>query len=552
MQESAISDCASRDGVSWVGHHREGKVTAKRLRAITNSRLMLAVILLGSLARLWGVDRPLDHRLANAWRSSDYTQIARNFHRESLNPFYPRIDWRGDTPGFVEMEFPLLPWLAALCDRAIGYNEDAIRLFAAAFSIGALLLFSRLARAMLPPVGATFAAAAFAFSPLLVKLGNAMQPEPVMIFFAVLFVLRLVHWQRRPTNVNLLIASACLAAASLAKPPCAIVGLVLLVVVIQSQGVRAFAKPFNYFAALVAAIPVIAWVVWANRFWKLYGNSLGVSNESHWLTWDALWPPEFLIGNLRWESLAVWTPLGWFLGVFALQDRSRGVQMAGLWYLAICLFYLIAGGTSGDDWASYYHSASVPPACLLMGAGLSCILGIRSGDNRLFTSPARARTFAISLSSGVIALLVTASFVAVYRRDHHEDLFHMRQCALELSRIIPADGRIVVRGGEKYDELGRPVAYNEPMMFAWMDRKGFNYARSDLSVDTLQDIARRGGQYWIARADELRRMARHADVDNVFRRISACQCGDYCVFDLTCARLAAQHTADRAQRSGSP
>ena len=46
----------------------------------------------------------------------------------------------------------------------------------------------------------------------------------------------------------------------------------------------------------------------------------------------------------------------------------------------------------------------------------------------------------------------------------------MRRCGLQFAAHIPADGLIVTRGGALYDDEGMPVAHNESMLFAWLDR----------------------------------------------------------------------------------
>jgi len=89
---------------------------------------MMAILLLGIALRVAWVGRPLDHRIRAPWRQADYTQIARNFAREDPNLLHPRIDWRRDGPGLVEMEFPLVPWTAGMLDRLFGYREQYLRL----------------------------------------------------------------------------------------------------------------------------------------------------------------------------------------------------------------------------------------------------------------------------------------------------------------------------------------------------------------------------------------------------------------------------------------
>src|SRR5689334_17080706 len=86
---------------------------------------------LGVVLRLQDAGRPLDGRSLSPWRESDYAGIARSFARESLDPLHPRVDWRADTPGFVEMELLVVPWTAGLLDRAFGADETRMRWLAA-------------------------------------------------------------------------------------------------------------------------------------------------------------------------------------------------------------------------------------------------------------------------------------------------------------------------------------------------------------------------------------------------------------------------------------
>src|SRR5262249_13541486 len=128
--------------------------------------LLGAALLVGSAARLAFVDRPFDHRSLAPWREADYTQIARNFYRDGGSILYPQVDWRADTPGYAEMEFPLVPWLGARLYHLFGYHEVLLRVPAAILGVLTLLVFAGLSRRALPRLGALFRTAAFALHPL--------------------------------------------------------------------------------------------------------------------------------------------------------------------------------------------------------------------------------------------------------------------------------------------------------------------------------------------------------------------------------------------------
>ena len=64
-----------------------------------------AILLVGLGLRLPGLDEPLIDQ--QAWRQTDTAAIARNYYEEGYDLFYPRVDWRGATAGYVETNFPL-------------------------------------------------------------------------------------------------------------------------------------------------------------------------------------------------------------------------------------------------------------------------------------------------------------------------------------------------------------------------------------------------------------------------------------------------------------
>ena len=185
------------------------------------ARVMVAIVLAGAALRLAYINRPFDHRTLSSWRESDYTQLARNYWREDPNILHPRIDWRRDGPGLVEMEFPLVPWAAGMLYHLLGYHEEILRTVSAVLEIGGLLLFAGLARRLLPAPSALAALAFYVVNPLLVYLSTAMQPEPLMLFFSLLAVVLIERWDRTGSTPVLFLAAAALGGAILAKarPP---------------------------------------------------------------------------------------------------------------------------------------------------------------------------------------------------------------------------------------------------------------------------------------------------------------------------------------------
>jgi len=496
----------------------------------STARAMILIVLVGAGLRLAYVARPLDHRMRAPWRQSDYTQLARNYWREDPNLFHPRIDWRRDGPGLVEMEFPLVPWTAGMLYRLLGYHEEVLRALSALLEIGGLLLFAGLARRLLPEPGALAAIAFYAFNPLLVYLSTAMQPEPLMLFFSLLAVVLIARWDRMGSNAAILLAGVALGVAILAKMPAACLGLVFAFVILRRSGFAALKDARVWVAAVLAIAPPAAWYLWARRFWILYGNSLGLSNQSPFLGLDMLQRPEWVLGLLQWETLGVLTPLGWILLLAARRAPRSTMTLAFAWLGSVWILLIVSARTTSADWAFYYHSLAVAPACLLMGAGVATLRDpglarvLRFGPGRLRQGVGAA------LAAGTIVLLAAATVVLIRARDAREDLRAMRACGLRFLTQIPPEGQIVARGGAMRGRYGNPVAHDQSMLFAWLDRKGFTYGNEELSIPMLAGIVARGGRYWIAEADEIKGPLRE-EVASRFPLLAQCEPGYY-LYDL--------------------
>ena len=514
-------------------------------RDIGRSRalLMLVIVLAGAALRVAYVNRPLDDRMRAPWRQSDYTQLARNYWREDANIFHPRIDWRRDGPGLVEMEFPLVPWTAGMLYRLFGYHEAILRALSAILEIGSLLLFAGFARRLLPEPGALAALAFYAFNPLLVYLSTAMQPEPLMLFFSLLSVVLIARWDRTGSTAILFLAAAALGSAILAKAPAACLGIVFALVILRRFGLAAFKKTSVWVAAILALAPPAAWYLWARRFWILYGNSLGLSNENKFLGLDMFHQTDWVLGLLKLETVGVLMPLGWILLLAARHAPHRATALPFAWLASVWILLIVSAQVTSADWAFYYHSLAVAPACVLMGAGVAALRD--PGPARVLRlDPGRLReAVGAVLAIGTIILLMAATVVIIRGRDRRDDWRAMRACGLRFVTQIPVDGRIVVRGGSLYGRYGQRVAHDQSMLFAWLDRKGFTYADQELSIPLLTGIAARGGRYWIAETWELKGTLRD-EVAKRFRLFAQCEPG-YSLFDLQSAPMVSPGSADQ-------
>lgn len=538
--------------------------------------VFLGLFLLGACINSLDVWRPVDGRIRASWRECDYASIARNYYREGMNIFYPRVDWRGDGPGYGEMEFPIIPWSIAVLYKIFGYYEVMGRILVYLFSLLTIIVFFRLARYLLPLWSAFTASLFFVLSPLTVRISNSLQPEGLMLLCYLLAVYSFFRWLDQENWIWYGIALGATALVILVKVSAVHIGFFFLFLLLVQKGLKSLTKVKIWIFGFFALLPGALWYFHAHKFWLVYGNSLGVTNEYHWISWDLFENPEMIINCLirlaRIEVANVWMPLG---GIIALaiiwhHRKERAVRISILWLLAIGFYYFIAIRTASNLAATYYHVVAVPAAALLIGSG-ALILSERMRQSRLlYASIGITAAFSLAIIlgrvllnlmyrrytlSGVIIIAVLTSillplfiqegrkivflrikktgepipistiifvicFFSVFpyqilqiSRDLHPRQWQaLYECALSFKDLIPDQMLILTSGGRSIGKTGRPVAYNASYMFFWLDRKGFNIPSDQQTLENVQNFIHRGARYFIMEKDWVKKETRFDEV----------------------------------------
>jgi hypothetical protein len=248
-------------------------------------------------------------------------------------------------------------------------------------------------------------------------------------------------------------------------------------------------SPLPWLFAIGALTPPVLWYVHARNLWLTYGNSLGVSNEYHWVGPDVFTDAEQILGLVRVEVLAVWSPPGFVLGcVGATQARtSLGVRLALFWLGAALTFYIAAIRTTSADWAYYYHIASLPAAALLIGSGAE--VGWRLRDKRVGLA-------LFSLAIAGICLGELAGIGLLVEKTLKPDPIYRE--AKMLAPSLSEEGLILVTGSSSIGRTGYPVAFNSSYLFYWLDRRGFSISMEELNLENVRRFQARGARYFIA------------------------------------------------------
>jgi len=306
----------------------------------------------------------LRHPLADhfAHRQTDTASIARNFAERRMNILWPQIDWGnpGEPPGgYVESEFPLLPFLAACVYRTWTHDDRIGRVISLAFATAACGFLWALLRRRIGLECATWGSLFLAVAPLDIFYSRCFMPEASTICFSIAGLYFFDRWIGAESVRDYLAATACVALALLTKLTSAYIGFVLLFMVCERWGLRFVRRREVWGFALLSLMPPALYYAHAHSIYRTYGLTFGIlaGGYSKFGTL-ALWTsPRFYAkigGNV---ATIVLTPLGLALAaggaMLAWRNRVAGARLVLVWVASFLLFILVVA--EGNQAHDYYQ-----------------------------------------------------------------------------------------------------------------------------------------------------------------------------------------------------
>jgi hypothetical protein len=459
---------------------RKGRGGCLRERRMTNAAITLCIFAV--VARLIMIDQPyVDHW---SWRQSDVAAIALNFFEHGFRFGYPQIDWAGGSVGYVGTEFPILPFLAAICYKLIGIHEWIGRSQSVIFFAISLPFFFLLVRETFGSVAASWATFFYAFAPLNLFAGRSFMPDVPSLSLAIIGLYFFQRWVRDRRSAAFYLSAIAISVSILVKATSIVVVAPLLHLAVaegadlgpdQPRCVEASRSPRQRLQLLafaaIAFLPSFAWY-WhadqvAERFYPhhFFGAG-GVRLESFSWYWDIA----------RQTGTSSLTPLLATLALIGLFAAPRGKfgSLFDWWLTAMVLFVVAVGYGNRHPW---YQLPFVPIAAAFAGAACA-----------FFKSRISSRYALVTLSmlvAGSFAVLACLYVLPLYESSASQ----LRNAGLELNKITTPDALIIAVDG------------GNPTIFYYAKRKGWHF----LEQNGIYGGNPKNGQQAIADLERLRR-----------------------------------------------
>ncbi len=339
-----------------------------------------------------------------------YAEIAREMLR-SADYITPRDDW----VRYFEKP-PLMYWATAGSIAALGENEFAVRLPAALFSIGEVIVTCALAEAMFGASVGLLAAIALALSPLVWGFARFITLDPALAFFVTAALgsfwaaAAVPGFRSRDSRRWMVVAAAMTAMGTLAKGPVALVicGCVAAIYILLENRTRELSAVPWLECGLVYAALVVPWFAAVAAFNPEFLGYFFVHEhlQRYLANTEHGWGPWFLFAV---AAAGAWPWLYFVpLGITEMRWRhtrdtreSSALRFLSIWFAFVLVFFSIPRAKLGT-----YVLPAMPPLAIVAGYGLSRLIELdRERVRRVL------RWFAIinvSLAAGCVIALVSA------------------------------------------------------------------------------------------------------------------------------------------------
>jgi 4-amino-4-deoxy-L-arabinose transferase-like glycosyltransferase len=467
---------------------------------------LLFLLLIYVLVR-WGIFFTIGSPIVG-WRPSDMASIALNYYRNGFHFLYPQVLWGGSGPGYVEMEFPLLPFLTGVLYKLFGHHDYLCLVLPYLSGLGLVWLTYRLGCYWFDRrVGLAAGLVASVVPTLIMQTTTGLWPDPPMVFFVTLGMYLVILWVEKDRWPYLAFGICSISLAILLKLTALFTGFPLLYLFIRKYGSTWWRESLVWITAIFVLLPPMLWYLHAYHLYTEYKNTFGIltAGFSKFGTFSLLTDPRFYARTIRRVLLYHFTPIGsigFLYGIWVSIHRRTNVLML-VWLLAIAMYVIVAA--RGVNEGHYQYLLPIlPVGAVFSGMGmLSLLARIQSAYNL------RNNRLQWYLVACVLILLFGSNVVGTVHLFEVKDQAYnstvwkkKKLTGLLVKNMTPANSLLIVTDTEM-DRETPETSMTPPDVFFFSDRRGWYLSMAWLSVQRIEQLRKEGAQYFVVSGESV-------------------------------------------------
>lgn len=427
------------------------------------------------------------------WRQADTQSIAVNFVKHGDSILYPRINWGGDGPGYVETEFQLYTYLIAGVMRVTGITEiPGLLLSLLAMAAAGLVLHSILCRHF-GAGPALLGLAAFLAMRGPVFLSSTVQPDALSFFFYCASFAALVSYLDNPTHRVLLVLVLTTILAALIKMTALHIGIFQVLAIALCR--PALLRRTDLWLAWAVILAIVGlFLLHGQNLYREYGNTFGVisGGDSKFVTMKtlampSLYPPLVRL-SMVWGLGLLGTVAAFYLVIHRRLDRvSIALGAANLIYLLVAFRY------TRSEWnGPHYHLyTTVLGVWLVTGAARLMLTDGLAGR--------RARSL-LAVGLGACLLLYGHQ---LHKRHDPGLVLDEKNPAVAMGkalRDLAQPGSLVVvrsSAGAEDSLFGTPNNFEDPRVFYLAGVRGWVLPSNEVRLDVIRQAVALGAEFYV-------------------------------------------------------
>lgn len=468
--------------------------------------VLLLILAFGAWFRLHYIEVPMAD--AHGWRQIFNADVARNFTEQSLNIFYPRVNWGGAGDSVVSMEFPLLQWIAALLFREFGEHDIICRLVAMVFSMATIAGIYGLANTVWDRTVARGAAFLLAVSPSMIFFGRAFISDTPMVCFSVFGVWGFVKYLLKDHRGAVAWGAVAAALACMTKLPAVVLFAPIVWMSWQTRGFALLRDRVLLAGLATVFLLTAAWYYHADVLFHRTGLGVAIFHGvggyspdvmegsgtvtlvSSWNTMHQLRDPEFYRTLLERFWKLHFTPVGSIVILFSafVLWRMPNRRFVDAWFLGALTFILVAA--EGNRWHEFYQLPILLPAALYFG------LGARPMFDVGLLSRLAPFGIGVAASTALLGMVALRSFESsrvvpeLFRPNNLR--VHPINVGTRLQRLTPPGALLITT---EYAKFGG----NSPVLLYYARRQGWSFDAGSITPAVIERLRTRyGARYFVS------------------------------------------------------